>query len=92
MEPLTFKTKQEMHAWFTTEPGEAFIEQLKIGVEDHIRTAHNAADKFEQPDQQIAAHLNRARGIQEIVDFIEAIDREVKERKEEGELEEDESE
>lgn len=89
MEPLSFKTKQEIYNWLTTDKaGKIFLDEIKGAIQAHTLTAQLATNKYEQPNQQIAAHTNRAAGLQEIVDFVESIGQEIKEkRKEEQEKE-----
>ena len=84
MDQLSYKMKLEMHTWFCSEPGKAFVKELEEGVNAHMRTAQLASAKFEQPNQQISAQVNQATGVQEVIDFINAIDLEVKERKKEA--------
>lgn len=83
MDQLSYKMKLEMHTWFCSEPGKAFVKELEEDVNAHMRTAQLASTKFEQPNQQISAQVNQATGVQEVIDFINAIDLEVKERKKE---------
>ena len=90
MEPLSFKTKQEIYNWLTNEKaGKAFLDEIKGAVQAHTLTAQLAANKYEQPNQQIAAQVNRAAGLQEIIDFVDSIALEIKEKRKERQAKEE---
>lgn len=82
-DPLTFEQKNRMHIWLTSEDGELFVKAIKDMYQNHIDLAQGMYLKLASPNEQIAAQINQATGIKEITDFIETIDREVKEKKKE---------
>lgn len=82
-EPLSFEQKNIMHIWLTSKDGEPFVRAIKDMYQNHIDLAQGMYLKLTNPNEQIATQINQAVGIKEILDFIDAIEREVKEKKKE---------
>lgn len=83
----TLEDKKGMYAFFfENEAGEKFREILKDSRDNKLLHAEDAAQELQLPNEHIAAAVNQAKGIREIIDFIDSIEREVKaHKKQEGE-------
>lgn len=82
-EPLSFEQKNVMHIWLTSKDGEPFVRTIKEMYQNHLDLAQGMYLKLANPNEQIATQINQAVGIKEIIDFIDAIEREVAEKKKE---------
>lgn len=82
-EPLSFEQKNVMHIWLTSKDGEPFVRAIKEMYQYHIDLAQGMYLRASNPNEQIAAQVNLSAGIKEILDFIDAIEREVAEKKKE---------
>jgi len=81
-EPLRYEDKKRLHPFFfETEEGELFRQLLKDMQEERLNIAQTAYLKLQMPNEQIVANVNQAGGIKAVIDFIDSIDAEVKERK-----------
>ena len=82
-EPISYEDKKRMYTFFfDSEEGELFRKIIKDMQEDRLNVAQTAYLKLQMPNEQIAAAVNQASGIKEIIDFIDSIDAEVKAHKE----------
>lgn len=81
---LEFEDKLHINLWLESEDGKKFLKTLKDMHENHISLAQSMYLKVVNPNEQIAAQINQATGVKEILDFIGAISIEVKERKKEA--------
>ena len=79
---LSVNDKKKLNALLVSEEGEILIKTIREMYETHLLLAQTIHLKFENPNEQIAAEVNQATGIKEILDFVDAVKREVKERKE----------
>lgn len=82
-EPLTFEQKNRMHVWLTSKDGEPFVQAIRDMYQNHLDLAQGMYLKLANPNEQIATQVNQAVGIKEILDFVDTIEREVKEKKKE---------
>lgn len=81
-EPLSYEDKKKMYSFFfESEEGELFRKLVEDMRQERLSVAQNAYLKLPQPNEQIAANVNQATGIQAIIDFIDSIEREVKEKR-----------
>jgi hypothetical protein len=83
MEQLSFNDKKHLNEWLTSEDGQKLVNLLKEMQESHLNMAQGMYLKLADPNEQIAAQVNQAAGIKEVLGFIETIAVEVKERKKE---------
>ena len=82
-EPISYEDKKRMYTFFfDSDEGELFRKIIKDMQEDRLTVAQTAYLKLQMPNEQIAAAVNQASGIKEIIDFIDSIDAEVKAHKE----------
>lgn len=79
---LSVHDKKQLNALFCSEDGEMFIKTIREMYENHLSLAQTMYLKLEKPNEQIAVQVNQATGIKEILDFVDTVKREVKERKE----------
>lgn len=79
---LSVHDKKQLNALFVSEEGEMFIKTIREMYENHLSLAQTMYLKLENPNEQIAVQVNQATGIKEILDFVDTVKREVKERKE----------
>ena len=89
MEPnsLQLESKIRMVEWFRSEDGQLFVDLLEDMHKNHLETAEVMYSKVLDPNQQIAAQVNQATGIKEVLDFIKTMELEVKEHKKKEEEE-----
>lgn len=78
---LSVNDKKKLNALFCSEDGEMFIKTIREMYENHLSLAQTMYLKLENPNEQIAVQVNQATGIKEILDFVDTVKREVKERK-----------
>lgn len=78
--PLTIEDKQKLNAFFMSENGDMFVQLLKDMYESKLELAQIVYLKVESPNEQIAANVNQARGVKDVIDFIECVKREISER------------
>ena len=83
--PITIEDKKRLVAMFQSEEGQLFIRLLKEMHESHLDLAQGVSREVWHPNEQIAAQVNQAAGLKEILSFIEATEQEVKEVKKEEE-------
>ena len=80
---LDFEDKLHIDLWFESEEGKKFLEAIKEIHSNHLDVAQTMYLNVANPNEQISAHVNQAAGIKEILDYINTISLEVKERKKE---------
>lgn len=80
---LEFEDKLHINLWFESDEGKKFLETLKDMHQGHLDLAQGMYLKLADPNEQIVAQVNQATGVKEILDFIEIISVEVKEKKKE---------
>lgn len=80
---LDFEDKLHINLWFESEEGKKFLEAIKEMHSNHLELAQTMYLKVASPNEQISVQVNQATGIKEILDFIETISLEVKEKKKE---------
>lgn len=80
---LDFEDKLHINLWFESEEGKKFLEAIKEIHSNHLDVAQTMYLKLANPNEQISAQVNQAAGIKEILDYIDTISLEVKERKKE---------
>lgn len=80
---LEFEDKLHINLWFESEEGQKFLSALKDMHQNHLDLAQTMYLKVVNPNEQIAAQVNQATGVKEVLDFVDAISMEVKERKKE---------
>lgn len=80
---LDFEDKLHINLWFESDEGKHFIKALKDMQQNHLNLAQNMHLKLMNPNEQVSVQVNQATGVKEVLDFIEAISLEVKERKKE---------
>jgi hypothetical protein len=81
-EPLTYEDKKRMYSFFfESEEGELFIKSVKDMHSSELNTAQSAYLKLQCPNEQIVCATQRAAGIKSVLDFIDCIEAEVKEKK-----------
>lgn len=80
---LDFEDKLHINLWFESEEGKKFLEAIKEIHSSHLDVAQTMYLKLANPNEQISAQVNQAAGIKEILDYIDTISLEVKERKKE---------
>lgn len=84
-EPISYEDKKRLHSFFfESEEGELFRKLLKDMQEERLDIAQSAYLKLQMPNEQIAANVNQAGGIKAVIDFIDSIDNEVKNKKKEA--------
>ena len=80
---VDFEDKLHINLWFESDDGKKFLEIIKDMHSNHLELSQTMYLKLTDPNEQIAAQVNQATGIKEILDFIEAVSLEVKEKKKE---------
>lgn len=78
-EVLTVQSKRCIYNFLATKEGKDLINAIKQAHEDHLGLAQMLHTRISDPNQQIAAQVCVAAGIKEVIDFIEAIQNEIKE-------------
>lgn len=78
---LRHEDKKQMDSFFSSDVGKLFIKTLEDMHENHINLAKNMYLKVVNPNEQIAAQVNQATGVEEVLDFIQASMNEVREVK-----------
>lgn len=82
---LEYNDKLHIDEFFKSDGGKKFISALKDTYEAHLNLAQTMYTKIINPNEQISVQVNQATGVKEVIDFIEAISIEVKEKKKEEE-------
>ena len=84
-DPITLDDKKRLHSFFfESEEGELFRKLLKDMQEERLDIAQSAYLKLQMPNEQISANVNQAGVIKAVIDFIDSIDNEVKNKKKEA--------
>ena len=87
-EPISYEDKKRLHSFFfESEEGELFRKLLKDMQEERLDVAQTAYLNLQLPNEQIVANVNQAGGIKAVIDFIDSINIEVKEKKKQSEKE-----
>lgn len=82
---LDIRDKQHIDEWLKSDAGKKFFESIRDAYDSHLVLAQNIHTKLQCPNEQISVQVSMAAGIKEIIDFVEAIQLEVKEHKKEVE-------
>lgn len=82
---LDIQDKQHVEEWLKSDAGEKFFKSIKEAYDSHLVLAQSIHTKLQCPNEQISVQVSMAAGIKEIIDFVEAIQLEVKEYKKEVE-------
>lgn len=81
-EPLSYEDKKRMYSFFfESEEGELFRKLAEDMRQERLSVAQTAYLHVAQPNEQIAANVNQATGIKAVIDFIDSIELEVKEKR-----------
>lgn len=81
-EPLSYEDKKRMYSFFfESEEGELFRKLLKDMHSLELDIAQGAYRNYQLPNEQIVGAVSRAAGIKNVTDFIDSIEREVKEKR-----------
>ena len=83
-EPLDLVDKKHINSWLTSEDGKLFVKTIRDMYENHLDLAQSMYLKVVNPNEQISVQVNQAVGIKEVLDFIDSLDREIKEAKKEA--------
>lgn len=83
-EPLELVDKKHINSWLTSEDGKLFVKTIRDMYENHLDLAQSMYLKVVNPNEQISVQVNQAVGIKEVLDFIDSLDREIKEAKKEA--------